>query len=393
MSKPTVVVGLSGGVDSSVAAFLLQKKGYQVIGLFMKNWHDPSMTLSNQCPWLEDSYDAMMVADKLSIPFHTIDFSVEYQSRVIDYMFEEYRRGRTPNPDVICNREIKFDLFLKAAMNVGADFIATGHYCQKEALSKNTSNKDFKLIAGIDKTKDQSYFLCQLTQKQLSKVLFPIGHLNKTEVRTIARENHLVTAAKKDSQGLCFVGKVKLPDFLKQKLKPKTGHVIEIQSNHDLYNPKDVEDHHLEYRYGYRYDSSDGSIIGQHQGAHFYTIGQRKGLAIGGKDQPLFVIGIDTENNIVYVGKGKNHPGLYRKSLMVETDKIHWIRKPSSFCDNETLPVMARIRYRQSLEHATIKMDSNGLFVLFEAPQFAITQGQFVAWYQENELMGSGVIA
>ncbi len=393
MHQLTIVIGLSGGVDSSVAAFLLKKQGYRVIGLFMKNWHDTSKTISNECPWLEDSYDAMMVADRLGIPFQTIDFSDEYQAKVIDYMFEEYRQGRTPNPDVICNKEIKFDLFLKASLDLGADFMATGHYCRKKEITHGAAKKRFKLLTGIDKTKDQSYFLCQLTQKQLNKVLFPIGHLKKSEVRSIAKENNLVTAEKKDSQGLCFVGKVKLPDFLKQKLKPKKGDVIEIQSNHDLFFSKDITNHDLELKYGYHYHSSDGRMIGQHQGAHFYTIGQRKGLAIGGTDQPLFVIGIDAKNNIIYVGKGKNHPGLYRKTLMVKTDKIHWIRKPNSFRENRIHSVLARIRYRQSLEKAKMVMHPSGLLIYFEKPQFAITQGQFVAWYQDDELMGSGVIA
>ncbi|MCY3998226.1 MAG: tRNA 2-thiouridine(34) synthase MnmA [Flavobacteriaceae bacterium] len=393
MNQLTVVVGLSGGVDSSVAALLLKKQGYRVIGLFMKNWHDTSKTISNECPWLEDSYDAMMIADRLGIPFQTIDFSGEYQTKVIDYMFEEYRQGRTPNPDVVCNKEIKFDLFLKAALDLDADFIATGHYCRKKELTHTTGKKGFKLLTGIDKTKDQSYFLCQLTQKQLSKVLFPIGHLKKSEVRSIAKENNLVTAEKKDSQGLCFVGKVKLPEFLKQKLKPKIGEVIEIQSNHHKYNAIKAEENPENRILGYHYYPTDGQMIGHHQGAHFYTIGQRKGFAIGGNDQPLFVIGIDTIKNIVYMGKGKNHPGLYRQTLLVESNKVHWIAKEGINQNDASLDVLARIRYRQALEKAKLFMVKNGLMLWFERPQFAITQGQFVAWYEKDELIGSGVIA
>ena len=386
-------MGLSGGVDSSVAAYLLKEQGYRVYGLFMKNWHDASTTLSDECPWLEDSYDAMMVADRLSIPFQTVDFSKEYQTRVIDYMFEEYRQGRTPNPDVVCNREIKFDLFLKAAIDIGAEYIATGHYCRKKKFIETTGEKRIKLLTGIDKTKDQSYFLCQLTQAQLDKVLFPIGHLKKIEVRSIAKKNNLVTAEKKDSQGLCFVGKVKLPEFLKQKLKPKIGDVIEIPSNHKLFNTTNSLQNMKMSANKYHYVPTDGIKIGHHNGAHFYTIGQRKGLAIGGKEQALFVIGIDTLKNIVYVGKGKEHPGLYRDALFVDTDKVHWIRQSVSFKNNEPLHVLARIRYRQALEKAKIVKDSNGLILFFEKPQFAITQGQFVAWYKDDELIGSGVIA
>ncbi|MBT8324533.1 MAG: tRNA 2-thiouridine(34) synthase MnmA, partial [Winogradskyella sp.] len=215
-----VIVGLSGGVDSSVAAYLMKQQGYEVIGLFMKNWHDDSVTISDECPWLEDSNDAMIVADKLGIPFQTVDLSEAYKERIVDYMFSEYEKGRTPNPDVLCNREIKFDVFLKIALDLGADYVATGHYCRKASIEKN-GESIFRLLAGKDSNKDQSYFLCQLSQNQLSKALFPLGDLTKPQVRQIASEQNLITAEKKDSQGLCFIGKVRLPDFLQQKLQPK----------------------------------------------------------------------------------------------------------------------------------------------------------------------------
>lgn len=209
----TVVVGLSGGVDSSVAAHLLKEQGYNVIGLFMKNWHDDSVTISDECPWLDDSNDAMLVAEKLEIPFQTVDLSEEYKERIVDYMFREYELGRTPNPDVLCNREIKFDVFLKIALSLGADFVATGHYCRKSVTDSGSKSIEYRLLSGLDSAKDQSYFLCQLSQEQLAKTLFPIGELTKPEVRKIAQDLSLVTADKKDSQGLCFIGKVRLPDF------------------------------------------------------------------------------------------------------------------------------------------------------------------------------------
>jgi len=392
VKKKRVVVGLSGGVDSSVAAFLL-KEDYEVIGLFMKNWHDETVTLSNECPWLEDSNDAMLVAEKLGIPFQTVDLSKEYKERIVDYMFDEYSKGRTPNPDVLCNREIKFDVFLKIALSLGADYVATGHYCQKSYFKNPKGQELFQLLSGADPNKDQSYFLCQLTQEQLSKVLFPIGHLQKAEVRRIAEEQQLVTANKKDSQGLCFIGKVSLPDFLQQQLKPKKGQIINIPETLSTYaNGNGTKQTLIQKAEKYHYSPIDGALIGEHQGAHFYTIGQRKGLGIGGFEEPLFVIDTDVEENIIYVGEGKFHPGLYRDTLKVASEEIHWIRTDLKIEVGSSLDVQARIRYRQPLQQATLYQTQEGLYAVFKEPQSAITSGQFVAWYHGKELLGSGVI-
>ncbi|MBE7640275.1 tRNA 2-thiouridine(34) synthase MnmA [Salegentibacter sp. BLCTC] len=395
--KKKVVVGLSGGVDSSVSAYLLQQQGYEVIGLFMKNWHDDSVTISDECPWLDDSNDAMMVADKLGIPFQTVDLSEEYKERIVDYMFNEYERGRTPNPDVLCNREIKFDVFMKIALNLGADYVATGHYCRKGEIHKN-GETIYQLLSGKDNNKDQSYFLCQLTQEQLSKTLFPIGELQKAEVRKIASEQNLVTADKKDSQGLCFIGKVRLPDFLQQKLQPKEGKIIEIEAEKKLYasetpnfsNKREELDYLVKK---YEYAPSDGKIVGKHQGAHYFTKGQRKGLAVGGTPEPLFVIDTDVVENVIYTGQGKNHPGIYRKGLFIQQDEVHWVRKDLALNTEESLKVQARIRYRQPLQEATLHQTENGMYVIFDDPQASITEGQFVAWYEGEELLGSGVIS
>ncbi len=391
MKKKRVIVGLSGGVDSSVAAYLLKQQDYEVIGLFMKNWHDESVTLSNVCPWLEDSNDAMMVAEKIDIPFQTVDLSTEYKERIVDYMFDEYAAGRTPNPDVLCNREIKFDVFLKLAFSLGADYIATGHYCQKDTFVNADGKTQHRLIRGADSNKDQSYFLCQLTQDQLSKTLFPIGHLQKLEVRKIARKLNLVTAEKKDSQGLCFIGKVSLPDFLQQKLQTKKGNIIEIPF--EFYKDKPTPKSMIGQSQKTTYTHLDGEAVGRHQGAHFFTIGQRKGLAVGGTPEPLFVIDTDVDENIVYVGQGKEHPGLYRKALKVVSDTIHWVRNDLKIPLGVKLEVKARIRYRQPLQKATLIKQKEALYVVFEQPQSAITSGQFVAWYQNEELVGSGVIS
>ena len=389
MKKKRVIVGLSGGVDSSVAAYLLTQQDYEVIGLFMKNWHDESVTLSNECPWLEDSNDAMLVAEKLGIPFQTIDLSVEYKERIVDYMFDEYAAGRTPNPDVLCNREIKFDVFLKIALSLGADYVATGHYCQKEEIDTD-HRKQSRLMSGADGNKDQSYFLCQLTQDQLAKTLFPIGHLQKAEVREIAREMNLVTAEKKDSQGLCFIGKVSLPDFLQQQLQPNMGNIIEIPES--FYDGREPAQSLTAQSQKTRYQATDGKIVGTHQGAHFFTIGQRKGLAVGGTPEPLFVIDTDVIENVVYVGQGKDHPGLLRRALKVSLEDMHWVREDLDLIEGTEMAVMARIRYRQPLQKATLILQTDGLYVLFDQPQSAITSGQFVAWYQDRELLGSGVI-
>jgi tRNA-specific 2-thiouridylase len=386
-----IVVGMSGGVDSSVAAYLLTQQGHEVIGMFMRNWHDESVTLHDECPWIEDSNDALLVAEALGIPFHVIDLSAEYKRRIVDYMFAEYERGRTPNPDVLCNREIKFDVFLQAAMRLGADFVATGHYCQKDSIEKEGKTV-YRLLAGADPNKDQSYFLCQLNQEQLSKALFPIGHLHKKEVRAIAEREGLVTANKKDSQGLCFVGKIKLPEFLQQKLQPKKGKVIEIPPDAPIFasNGKAIALDAL--CASYVFSEEMGEPVGEHIGAHYFTVGQRKGLGIGGKEKPLFVLSVDTEKNIVYVGQGDDHPGLYRKGLFVRADELHWVREDLRMQPGESRSYMARIRYRQPLMPAELHMHEAGLYVTFHKPVRGITPGQFVAWYEGNELLGSGVI-
>ena len=381
----TVVVGLSGGVDSSVAAYLLKKEGYNVIGLFMRNWKDESVIIDDECPWIEDSNDALQVSEILNIPFQVIDFSKEYKEKIVDYMFSEYKNGRTPNPDILCNREIKFDLFLKKALELGADFVATGHYCRKEEVIVN-DKKIQRLLSGKDKTKDQSYFLCQVSQYQLSKSLFPLGKLMKKDVRKLASEIGLNTANKKDSQGLCFIGKVKLPIFLQQFLKPKNGKVIEIDSKHDIFKKNQNSFHPI------KYVSEMGKIIGEHNGAHFFTIGQRKGLNIGGTKNPLFVIGTDVKENIIFVGQGDNHPGLFRKALTVSKKNIHWIREDLKLKEKDSFEFDARIRYRQPLTKCSLTIINGELKVLFNEIQRGITSGQFISWYKNDELIGSGVI-
>ena len=443
-----VVVGLSGGVDSSVAAYLLKEQGYDVVGLFMRNWKDTTGTLEGDCPWYDDHMFAELVAKRLDIPFHLIDLSDEYRRRVVDYMFAEYGRGRTPNPDVLCNREIKFDAFLKAALDLGADYVATGHYCRREDVEID-GRTVHRLLAGSDPNKDQSYFLCQLTQRQLSRALFPIGHLLKPEVRRIAAEQHLATAARKDSQGICFVGKVDLPVFLQQKLEAKTGNVHEIKSDWSKYGqavslvgkteeagmgtaertvadksaipsgmnpantdstecpnpataptataakrssmPTDAELAALAAPY--RYTVRDGKKIGQHNGAHFYTIGQRKGLGIGGRKESLFVLATDVEQNVIYVGEGDDHPGLYRRALRIAPGELHWIDPLRELKTGESRRFDVRIRYRQPLQGAELFIRSDAAYLLFDEPQRGITPGQFAAWYDGDELVGSGVIA
>lgn len=401
-NKKRVVVGLSGGVDSSVTAYLLQQAGYEVIGMFMKNWHDESVTISNECPWMEDSTDAMLVAEKLGIPFQAIDLSEEYRERIVDYMFSEYKAGRTPNPDVLCNREIKFDIFLKAAEKLKADFVATGHYCQKGQIEVNGKTV-YQLLAGADNNKDQSYFLCQLNQEQLSKALFPIGHLQKSEVRKIAKEQDLVTADKKDSQGLCFIGKVRLPEFLQQQLKPKKGDILIVPDDLAVYKQQqipvgvaleDVEQETLDQIcLPLKYTADQGKKVAEHNGAHYFTVGQRKGLNVGGTGKPLFVIQTDTKENIIYTGLGEEHPGLLRNGLFVPKEDVHWIRKDLRLNPGESKRYLARIRYRQPLSMATLIMKENGLYVLFDQAQKGIASGQFVAWYDGEESIGSGVIA
>jgi tRNA-specific 2-thiouridylase len=387
-----VVVGLSGGVDSSVAAYLLKEAGYEVIGMFMKNWHDDSVTISDECPWLDDSNDAMIVAQHLGIPFQAIDLSAEYKTRIVDYMFAEYQQGRTPNPDVLCNREIKFDIFLKAAMKLGADFVATGHYVRKNESTVNGKTV-YHLLSGKDPNKDQSYFLCQLTQDQLASSLFPVGELLKPEVRDIARKIGLVTAEKKDSQGLCFVGKVHLPDFLQQRLLPRKGKVIEIASSAPVFlNGGSAEADLRVLSRPYVYLPEEGREIGQHNGAHYYTVGQRKGLNIGGHAKPLFVIGTNTSDNVIYMGMGEDHPGLYRRGLFIPGSAEHWVREDLKLAPGESRRFLARIRYRQRLEHCTLHKKEEGLYIIFDKPMRSITPGQFAAWYDGEELIGSGPI-
>ncbi|MDG2476247.1 MAG: tRNA 2-thiouridine(34) synthase MnmA [Flavobacteriaceae bacterium] len=394
MKKNKVVVALSGGVDSSVAAYLLKQQGYELIGLFMKNWHDENVTISDECPWLDDSNDAMLVAEKLKIPFQTVDLSKDYKEKIIDYMFDEYSKGNTPNPDILCNREIKFDVFMNIAVSLGADYVATGHYSNIKKV--NSDNTNYELHSGLDQTKDQSYFLCQLNKKHLSKIMFPLGNLKKSEVREIAKENKLITADKKDSQGLCFVGKVSLPDFLQQKLKKKTGKVIEISSNSKLFKldfdkcGKYERLHNLSNHINY--SSLDGKTIGNHNGAHFYTLGQRKGLAIGGYANPLFIIGTNTMTNEIFVGEGKDHPGLLKKVLKIKFSEINWVNDQYNNDKSFNLNLTARIRYRQKLQKISIHKHLDFLFIEFEEFQSAITPGQFVAIYDNTQLIASGVI-
>lgn len=396
--KKRVIIGLSGGVDSSVAAWLLQQEGYEVEALFMKNWHDTTGLLQSDCHWEDDLMFAKMVAGKLNIPFHYVDLSREYRSRVVEYMFSEYEKGRTPNPDVLCNREIKFDSFAVEAKKLNGDFVATGHYCIKESFIQG-GKTIYRLLSGTDKNKDQSYFLCQLNQDQLGYALFPIGRLTKTEVRKIAQELGLATAERKDSQGICFVGKVHLPSFLQQQLKAKKGNVIEVPDDHikNLWKtglPDDNADIKILVSASepYSYNSDSGMIIGNHNGAHFFTIGQRKGINIGGFKEPLFVIGTDIKKNLLFVGEGDSHPGLHRKGLFVRDHEIHWVRKDLEMKTYESRIYDIRIRYRQPLQKAKLFRKENGMYIIFNKLQRGIAPGQFAAWYDGDELIGSGVI-
>ncbi len=395
-NKGRVVVGLSGGVDSSVAAKLLLDQGYEVIGAFMLNWDDTRYIKTDEMHWIKDSEDARAVARHLGIPFRIFDFREKYFRRVIDYMFREYASGHTPNPDILCNREVKFDLFWDEARKLGADYVATGHYARRDTVNIG-GRKVHRLLAGVDPRKDQSYFLCQLSQEQLAHALFPLGRLEKTRVREIAREAGLITADKKDSQGLCFVGKVNLPDFLRQQLAPKEGDVVLIPRDYyeRLPRPEKFETLRDELEYlarPYAYRPEDGRVVGRHQGAHYFTIGQRKGLNIGGFKHRTFVIGTDTETNTVYIGEHYTHPGLYRQAIKIPKADVHWIREDLALQAGETLDVMARIRHQQPLQKARLYAFDDALFVRFDEPQQGVARGQFVAWYVEDELLGSGVI-
>lgn len=438
-----VVVGLSGGVDSSVAAYMLKEQGYQVIGMYMQNWHDTTGTLSGDCPWRDDRMFAELVAKKLDISFHFIDLSGPYRQRVVDYMFTEYGRGRTPNPDVLCNREIKFDAFLQEALKLGADYVATGHYCRREEAMVD-GKPVYRLLAGSDPNKDQSYFLCQLSQQQLSRALFPIGEMLKPEVRRIAAEQGLATAERKDSQGICFVGKVDLPVFLQQKLRAEKGDIIEIPADWPGYLYDEAfaeEDEELERTYAgplsddsdsaegtdssihtpvktsgagsssvsvcdeslsektlryfsapYTYTPQDGLKVGEHNGAHFFTIGQRKGINVGGKPEPLFVISTDVQRNILYVGQGESHMGLYRQELRIRPEEMHWVNPTRKLQPGQCRRFSFRIRYRQPLQGGVLHVTEHGSYIIFDSPQRGVTAGQFAAWYDQDELVGSGVI-
>lgn len=364
-----------------MTALLVQQEGHEVIGIFMRNWNDASPTLEDECPWIEDSNDALLVAERLGIPFQVLDLSVQYKERIVDYMFAEYEAGRTPNPDVLCNREIKFDLFLDAARSLGADYVATGHYARVEQDEEGRMH----LRAGLDAGKDQSYFLCQLSQEQLSKALFPIGGLQKSEVRRLAAEAGLITAAKKDSQGLCFIGHVRLPDFLQQQLKPKEGSIVEI--------PRDAPAlQRAKPGQPWGFAPEDGVVVGSHQGAHYFTVGQRKGLLVGGKPLPLFVLATDVVQNVVYVGQGEDHPGLYRNALWIAAADVHWVQPWRGLESGATAEFLVRIRYRQALVSARLRAEEDGLWIEFSKPMKAVAPGQFAAWYEGDDLVGSGVI-
>ena len=416
MKKERIVVGLSGGVDSSVAAWVLKQQGYEVVGVYMINWKDTVGTLSGECPYEDDMLVAELVARKLDIEFHVVDLSDTYKDRVVEYLFSEYEKGRTPNPDVLCNREIKFDAFIQAAARLGANTVATGHYCRRDiaegvtvpsqAVTSGKAGSQgeadapgkplYRLLAGLDPNKDQSYFLCQLSQQQLAAALFPVGDLNKGEVRRIATELGLATAQKKDSQGICFVGKVDLPVFLQQKLDKKQGHVVEIPSDLKAYSrliPEALDERLRKQARPYYYRLKDGKIVGQHQGAHFYTIGQRKGLGIGGHEHPLFVLATDIEANLIFVGEGEQHPGLYRKSLKINNEEVHWVRPDKTLSVGESASYQVRIRYRQPLQQAILYQLEDGLYIDFDTPQQSVTAGQFAVWYDGDELVGSGPIS
>ncbi len=396
-----VVIGLSGGVDSSVAAYLLKEQGHEVIGLFMVNWHDTTGTLEGDCPWHDDRTFAELVAKKLDIALHVVDLSEQYRQRVVEYMFAEYEQGRTPNPDVLCNREIKFDVFLKEALKLGADYVATGHYCRKATTLGADGKPHYHLLAGSDPNKDQSYFLCQLTQEQLRYALFPIGDLLKPEVRRIATEQGLATAKRKDSQGICFVGKVDLPLFLQQKLAKKEGNIHEIKAEwpkfakRPTYSPSPTlptDEELVLLSEPWHFTVRDGKKIGTHQGAHFYTIGQRKGLGIGGRKESLFILATDVQENVIYVGEGDSHPGLWRPALRIKPEEIHWVDPDCAMAIGEERTFQVRIRYRQPLQQATLCRREDGLYILFDEAQRGITAGQFAAWYAGDDLVGSGVI-
>ncbi|MFR9602289.1 MAG: tRNA 2-thiouridine(34) synthase MnmA [Rikenellaceae bacterium] len=398
-----IVVGISGGVDSSVAAYLLKEQGHEVIGLFMINWHDTTGTLEGDCAWHDDRVFAELVAKKLDIELHVVDLSAHYKTRVVEYMFSEYEKGRTPNPDVLCNREIKFDVFLKEALKLGAEYVATGHYCRKAEEITPNGETTHKLLAGSDPNKDQSYFLCQLSQEQLSRAIFPVGDLLKPEVRRYADEQKLATAKRKDSQGICFVGKVDLPVFLQQQLSKKVGNIHEIKAEWPKFDREILEMPYADIVASQelmarasapnRYTVRDGKKIGTHNGAHFYTIGQRKGLGIGGRKESLYIIGTNVVENVIYVGEGDSHLGLQRRAIYISPEETHWIDPSFKLSEGESFRFLVRIRYRQPLQWATLCVTHTGTYIVFDEPQRSVAAGQFAAWYHGDELVGSGVIA
>ncbi|MCQ2251824.1 MAG: tRNA 2-thiouridine(34) synthase MnmA [Bacteroidales bacterium] len=392
--KKKVVIGLSGGVDSAVAAYLLKQQGYDVHALFMINWKNSSVTLSGDCTWEEDQMVARMVAKQLDIPLHVVDSSERYMSHVVDYMFDEYAKGRTPNPDVLCNREIKFEIFNRYAQELGADYVATGHYCRRDIVVGSDGKEYARLLAGNDPNKDQSYFLCQMSQSQLKNVLFPVGEIIKPEVRRIAAEINLACAKRKDSQGICFVGKVDLPVFLQQKLKSVEGNIVEMTTDAFVYRRRnDSPDDYRALSKPYVYTEDDGFIIGKHIGAQYYTVGQRKGLNIGGHVNSTYVLATDINTNTIYIGEGDDHVGLFRKALYIRNDEIHYIRPDKALQVGERRRYKVRIRYRQPLQDAEVIREPEGVYILFDEAQKSITPGQFAAWYEADELLGSGPIA
>lgn len=383
-----VVVGLSGGVDSSVAAYLLKQQGHDVLGIYMQNWTERVGLIKSDCPFEEDRDFAALVARKLNIPFEVVDLSEEYKNSVIEYLFAEYAKGRTPNPDVLCNREIKFAAFWEIARARGADYVATGHYCRKEETVIEGKTV-YSLLAGCDAGKDQSYFLCQVNQQQLQHALFPIGTMQKAEVRELAKNLGLATAQRKDSYGICFVGKIDLPTFLAQRLEAKRGEIIEIPPDITLPQRANTLS---EQAKPYELTRDMGTVVGYHAGAHFYTVGQRKGLGIGGKELPLFVLGIDVKSNRVYVGQGHAHPCLNRQVVFMASEEVHWINPTRALAIGDKMPVKARLRYRQPLQDAQLQRMKEGCYLTFETPQRGVTPGQFAAWYVAAELLGSAPV-
>ncbi|MBL0388742.1 tRNA 2-thiouridine(34) synthase MnmA [Tumebacillus sp. ITR2] len=352
-AETRVVVGMSGGVDSSVTAYLLKEQGYDVIGVFMKNWDDTDEF--GHCTADEDFNDVRRVCEKIGIPYYTVNFEKQYFDRVFQYFLDEYKRGRTPNPDVMCNREIKFKEFLDAALDLGADYIATGHYARVDFHEGK-----YRLLRGVDNNKDQTYFLNQLNQYQLSKTLYPIGELPKPKVREIAEAAGLATARKKDSTGICFIGERNFREFLSQYLPNQPGEMRTM----------------------------NGEVKGQHMGLMYYTLGQRQGLGIGGSGEPWFVVGKDLDNNVLLVEQGQDHPALYSESL-VATD-VHWV---SGEPTDTTFRCAAKFRYRQPDQMVTVHVKDGGVCeVLFDEKQKAVTPGQAVVFYDGEVCLGGGTI-